>query len=164
MSEKYEKLNSRIEKLGKRIDNIWTHLNLTGAGKRTCDECGGKFGHTCHHMGISKPTPDLPLNARVAKALGLKIKYHPLIGGVIDRGFGVTPDDIPDYDTDLPAAMGALEEYKKHTSGITIHLYQNNNLYNYWVVHIDTIDQVEGRNRSLPQAICEAIVKHSEQQ
>lgn len=35
-------------------------------GERTCDECGGKFGHTCYHMGISKPTPDLPLNAKMA--------------------------------------------------------------------------------------------------
>lgn len=117
---------------------------------RVCDKCGGKFGNTCHHMGISrKPDPALPLRVRVAK--------------LIDW-------DVPNKLT-LEWAMGALEQYcRKHQLGLNnIGFFplagdKNKN----WCVELGvgykkTIGgPTSSASQSLPTAISLAIVTHSE--
>ena len=46
-------LNGRLDKIESRLSK----LEPPDKPERVCDECGGKFGHTCCHMGLSKPAP-----------------------------------------------------------------------------------------------------------
>ena len=113
-------------------------------------------GCKCYGPGKILHVPDLPLNVRVAKALGMN-PYPEYVG----------KPPLPAYDTDLTLAMGALEEYcgeneltyvieaRVREWGYAVTFRERKSVRNLEVVSkaIDT---------SLPTAICEAIVKHKE--
>jgi hypothetical protein len=102
-----------------------------------------------HGKSTWKETVDLPLNVRVAKALG-ENPYPEYVG----------KPPLPDYAHDLTAAMGALEEYKrKFRPKVAIELLAYASTGMMWCVCVN-IHCVE--HKSLPQAICEAITKHAE--
>lgn len=115
-----------------------------------CDTHCTKCGYWLRPADRSCPgcSPVPPLNVRVAKVIGKpwKFPYYP-----------------DPYDTDLTAAMGALEEYAE--KNCSIYIIRRNRTKDYqivlfppqtsstagWYDHVD-----------LPTAICLAIVKHSE--
>lgn len=137
--------------------------------ERICDKCGGKFGDTCYHMGLSKaPVP--PLRVRVAKALGFSV-YYQEESALWFRTRNSMTSTISHYDTDRDLAMGALEEYcRKNHCGINNIGYfpfsgdKNQN----WCVELSvgygkTVGgETCSSSISFPTAICEAIVAHSE--
>lgn len=114
---------------------------------------------------IEEATPDLPLNAKVAKASGNEIRlikgewyyWNPHAHGL------ACWRPIPDYPNDRNAAIGALEEYaEKHCS---IYIIRRNRAGDCQIVLYppmtsDNAGWYDGL--TLPQAICEAIVKHAE--
>lgn len=117
-------------------------------------------------------TPDLPLNARVAKALGLHVyrnkNFNNWFISPHKDTLGVSVEsDCCQYDNDLVVAMGALEEYCRKNCLIWA-LRPPVDDAQYWDI-IDTrkdgtYTHIGSDAQTAPQAICEAIVKHAEQQ
>ena len=110
-------------------------------------------GCKCYGPGKILHVPDLPLNVRVAKALGPDWLELP-------------HDKYPNYDSDLTLAMGALEEYcEKEHIYTEISVFDKKDKYKYFC-GLYEYGNVEGLEMTtadhLPTAICEAIVKHKE--
>lgn len=114
------------------------------------------------------PDPDPPLNVQVAKHLGENVFY----AGKVEGWHYMTPDmDISEpvlrRDTDIALAMGALEEYKlKSSIRVCIYLYGKNDYKSvFFSVILDDRrdrDPIKVESDFLPEAICQAIVKHAE--
>jgi len=112
----------------------------------------GKFKSIYADLSETKQ-PALPLNVRVAKALGPDWLELP-------------HDKYPNYDSDLTLAMGALEEYcEKEHIYTEISVFDKKDKYKYFC-GLYEYGNVEGLEMTtadhLPTAICEAIVKHKE--
>ena len=119
-----------------------------------------------------KPDPAPPLNVRVAKALGGHVYWNEvhkdwyINDNPKNKGFlgSCHTSDKYDYDTDRDLAMGALDEYcqmNKLNARIYIrHGFYGIKKYRIEIGNIDTRIAIDTDNKS--QAICEAIVKHSE--
>ncbi len=111
-------------------------------------------------------TPDLPLHARVVKALGKELLYQGDINGwrwrIVDGTvLGIV---IPDYPNDPVAAMGALEEYCDKKKNYSICYYPDFSKtlrISIWDLGSGGLSEINV-NCPLPQAICEVIVKHAE--
>lgn len=117
--------------------------------------------------------PALPLRAQVAKALGNNVHQEGCTGNWFmgDRRTSSECPQIPPYDTDIAKAMGALEEYcEKNGLGLNaIEYFPHSGDKNHrWSVKVGVAYNFElgGSNstyaNSLPEAICQAIVKHKE--
>ena len=130
--------------------------------------------------------PAFPLNAKVAKVLGKAPYLHPhAFGKGVNKTAWCMYNDpeqdhpgnmilVPDYPNDLTAAMGALEEYCELTNSyteLTIHSGKTHGDKRYFC-DINMREKPDptnsdsgwmiGSGTSLPQAICETIVAHSE--
>lgn len=188
-------LYGRLPDVEDRLDKIESKLNLTGTAgdvEIPCDVCGVSFKpkhskyacDTCcppppestkrERMRILPVAPDLPLNARVAKALGKEIvivndkwqivEVKSFVGtGLESHAY----DPIPDYSNDRDAAMGVLEEYCQEKRNFTIAYYPDYSKpfrVSVWgeIKCGEKTNLSEVNNNSLPQAICEVIVKHAE--
>ncbi len=146
---------------------------------------------------IAEAEADLPLNARVAKAVGKKVvpTYVDNCGWRLQIGDN-TWCPIPDYSTDRDAAMGAglkyMEIINKNRPVSTLEFRMGIDIYGdlSGTVRITQPDSLSPDNKSryelvihfgkhgkecceangmlwaetLPQATCEAICKHAEQQ
>ena len=141
-------------------EEAFKRLSKKPERKHICTKCGRTSGMvTFNPCPFCDPVP--PLNVRVAKALEMTIapcKNHPgdwlFMTGAVGAGAW---QSIPPYDSDLTAAMGALEEYcRKQVEDIDIF---NQTEIPIWRVQLGRFLCV---NKSLPTAICEAIVKHSQ--
>ena len=109
-------------------------------------------GCKCYGPGKILHVPDLPLNVRVAKALGPDWLELP-------------HDKYPNYDSDLTLAMGALEEYCEKHENLSYQIIRMGQNVPYHV-EIAVFDEGWSEdniwNNDLPTAICQAIVKHKE--
>lgn len=180
------KIHERLIELG------WTPPNLTGtAGKCNCwsvpsgldcpvhgemlKECANWMSTIRHDIERralgGKPTPDLPLHARVAKALGAKIEPPQTAAGIWHMKFApphrIVVQPIPDYPNDLVAAMGAFCTYLINNCKIgQIKIYERGSgeITIYSGDLINTMDKFVYRFKAPLDAndFCEAIVAHSE--
>jgi hypothetical protein len=173
------KVEQIIDEMQASLTKLRRHFRKTG----TAGECTWSSDVNIPHIpcpvhGLLKPTPD-PLHARVAKTNG---KETLKVGGVWytlktpGDGFEVVrifcrKEYVPilDYPNDLVAAMGALREYCKQkkyerygrmvyrpdSEDYAVEILDNSHPYTEWGNLWVTAD-------TLPQAICEAIVKHAE--
>lgn len=95
--------------------------------KRICDKCGGKFGDTCYHGGISKPAPAPPLHVRVAKALGHRVGQNIEGDWRTNQAYPL----IPRYDKSVALAEQTANTYfNEHNRKWGIcHLYPPDDYY-----------------------------------
>ncbi len=123
-------------------------------------------------------TPDLPLHVKVAKALGMKPFQLNMYDNKTNKELGeewfMSPIGkppyfntvpIPDYPNDLVAAMGALEEYdQRQSANLRVEIRKHEDGWNVWIGMYwgEQKEEALAIDNSLPQAICEAIVVHSE--
>jgi hypothetical protein len=110
--------------------------------------CGIALGTLCGIHDFEHP--DIPLNVQVAKALGKEVTI--VNGAWLYKSWA----PIPDYPHNLKATIKALEEYCDSIRMATILTYTKNG----WQVNMGDII----RNKSLPLAICHAIIKHAAQE
>ena len=153
------KIDQIIDEMQASLTKLRGKMRLMG----TAGEC------YCHHSLVKSkcllcdPTPDLPLHAKVAKALGKELyqdgmeEWREYCNE--EHIFGPL---IPDYDTDLTAAMGALEGY-----GIWYSAQfwkDNGGCKNARITLEHSQNFRDCKIADFPQAICEAIVAHAETQ
>jgi hypothetical protein len=146
--------NDREHKLRKRLIELgWTPPDPAPE----CPLCG-KSRTLYEHCPCETP----PLKARVAQALN----FHVMISNekwCIDDIEKQIVYPIPPYDKDRDLAIGALEEYCEKEGNFFLRWGVEQSLsQSQYEIRIG--DKTYYHIGPLPRAICEAIVKHSEQQ